>query len=152
MEFYGSAFNNMKGPSIFDRNRNLFFWKSEFVYRTGICFQESDRKQTPIFKLLFENELRFLKTNSNFRKTNFRGGTPLQKPYRAVPPQRVRFLRPFGHKTGIDCPFWSGIGYGFRGNYGSVWTYLSFRFQMSKKERGIFEFERELKKSFLLLF
>ena len=35
------------------------------------------------------------------------------------------------------CPFWSGIGYGFRGNYGSVWTYLSFRFQMNEKERNI---------------
>ena len=32
------------------------------------------------------------------------------------------------------CPFWSGIGYGFRGNYGSVWRYLLFQFQMNKKE------------------
>ena len=30
------------------------------------------------------------------------GGTPLYKPYRYVPPQRVGFLRPFGLKTGID--------------------------------------------------
>ena len=29
--------------------------------------------------------------------------------------------------------FWFGIGYDFRGNYGSVWTYLSFQFKMSKK-------------------
>ena len=28
-------------------------------------------------------------------------------------------------------------GYGFWGNYGSVWTYLSFQFQMYKKERDI---------------
>ena len=135
---------------IFDRNRNLFFWKSEFVYvnwnlfwRIGSKTNSDFRKQlrfsktTPIFKLLFENELRFSKTNSNFRKTNFRGVHPYIS---------------FGYKMGIDCPFWSGIGYGFRGNYGSVWTYLSFQFQMSKKERGIFEFEREFKKSFLLLF
>ena len=29
------------------------------------------------------------------------GGTPLEKPYRHVPPQRVRFLRHFGLKTGM---------------------------------------------------
>ena len=33
----------------------------------------------------------------------------------------------------------SGIGYGFRGNNGSVRTYLSFLFQMKKKEREICE-------------
>ena len=35
------------------------------------------------------------------------------------------------------CPLRSGIGYGFPENYRSVWTYLSFQFQMSKKEREI---------------
>jgi len=30
------------------------------------------------------------------------GGTPLYKPYRYVPPQRVWFLYLFGLKTGID--------------------------------------------------
>ena len=30
------------------------------------------------------------------------GGTPLYKPYRYVPLQRVGFLRRFGLKTGID--------------------------------------------------
>ena len=29
-------------------------------------------------------------------------GTPLDKPYRYVPPQRVGFLSRFGRKTGID--------------------------------------------------
>ena len=38
--------------------------------------------------------------------------------------------------------FWSGTGYAFRENYGSVWTYLSFR------ERIICEFEIDFKKSF----
>ena len=42
------------------------------------------------------------------------------------------------------CSFWSGIGYGFRGNYGSVWTFLSFQFQMSKKEREICKFQIDL--------
>ena len=31
-----------------------------------------------------------------------RGGTPLYKPYRYVPPQRVGFLCRFGLKMGID--------------------------------------------------
>ena len=31
-----------------------------------------------------------------------RGGTPLYKPYRYEPPQRVWFLRRFGLKTGVD--------------------------------------------------
>ena len=44
------------------------------------------------------------------------------------------------------CPFWSGIGYGFRGNYGSDWAYLSFQFQMNKNEVEICEFEMYLKK------
>ena len=44
------------------------------------------------------------------------------------------------------CPFWSGIGYGFRGNYRNVWRYLSFQFQMSKKERKKCEFEMDFKK------
>ena len=35
------------------------------------------------------------------------GRTPLYKPYRYVPPQRVGFFL----KTGIFCPFWSGIVY-----------------------------------------
>ena len=34
-------------------------------------------------------------------------------------------------------PFWSKIWYGFRGNYSSVWTYLSLQFQMNKKERVV---------------
>ena len=56
------------------------------------------------------------------------------KPYRYVPPQGVRFL------WYTLCTFWSGIGYGFRGNYGSVWTSLSFQFQMNinmKRNRHI---------------
>ena len=41
--------------------------------------------------------------------------------YRYVPPQRVGFLCRFGLKTGVDfAHFGLGIGYGFRGNYGSV--------------------------------
>ena len=42
------------------------------------------------------------------------------------------------------CSFWSGIGLSFRGNYGSVWTFLSFQFQMSKKEREICDFQLDL--------
>ena len=57
---------------------------------------------------------------------------------------------PFWSENGYTlCPFWSGIGCGFRGNYGSVLTFLSFQFQMSKKEREIWEFEMDLKNFFV---
>ena len=36
-------------------------------------------------------------------------GTPLYKPCRYVPPQRVGFLRRFGLKTGIDFALESGV-------------------------------------------
>ena len=39
-----------------------------------------------------------------------------------------------------------------RSDYGNVWTYLSFQFQMNKKERVIFEFEMGLKKLILFAF
>ena len=45
--------------------------------------------------------------------------------------------------------FCSEVGYSFRGNYGSVWTYLPFQFQMRKKEREIREFEMDLKNLFV---
>ena len=53
-----------------------------------------------------------------------REGTPLYNPYRYVSPLRVGFLGLFGPKR--LCPFWSGIGYGFLGNYGSVHVIFSF--------------------------
>ena len=38
-----------------------------------------------------------------------------------VPPQRVGFLGRFGPENGYRfCTFWSGIGYSFRGTYGSA--------------------------------
>ena len=80
------------------------------------------------------------------------GDTPLYKPYRYVPLQRVVFAPFWSENWYRLCLFWSGIGYGCRGNYGSVWTYLSFQFQISKKEREICEFEMNFKKYFLLLF
>ena len=50
--------------------------------------------------------------------------TPLYKPYRYVPPQRVTMvfaLGLFGRKTGMHVAhFGLESGYGFRGNYGSV--------------------------------
>ena len=49
-------------------------------------------------------------------------GTLLYKPYRYVLPHRVGLVfAPFGSENGCRlCPFWSGIGYSFRRNYGSV--------------------------------
>ena len=64
------------------------------------------------------------------------GCTPIYKSYRYVLPQRVGFLRHFGLKTDIDfAHFGLESGMTFRGNYESVSTYLSFQFQMIKKER-----------------
>ena len=37
------------------------------------------------------------------------GGTPFYKPFRYVLPKGLGLF-------GLNCPFWSGIGYGFRGN------------------------------------
>ena len=57
------------------------------------------------------------------------GGTPLYKLYRYVPPQRVD-VRRFGLKTGTNfAHFGSGIGYGFRGNYGSDERIYRFNFK-----------------------
>ena len=58
----------------------------------------------------------------------------------------------FGLKTGIDFAricLESGIEASFQGNYGSVWTILSFQFQMSKKERVTREFEMHFIKEIL---
>ena len=52
----------------------------------------------------------------------------------------------------ISTQGWSGTGYGFQGNYGIVWAYLSFQFQMNKKGRLIYEFEVNFKKSLYLAF
>ena len=54
---------------------------------------------------------------------------------------------PPSNPLGVFGSFWSENGYRlclsgkFRGNYGSVWTYSSFQFQMIKKERKICKFE-----------
>ena len=49
--------------------------------------------------------------------------------------------------------FWFGIGYDFRGNYGSVWTYLSFQFKMSKKSlRKKEKYDMRILNRFLELF
>ena len=66
---------------------------------------------------IFFNPISILALNHR----TFRGGTPLYKPYRYVPPQRVGVFAPFWSDNGYTlCLFWSGIWYGFRGNYGSV--------------------------------
>ena len=71
-----------------------------------------------------------------------RGGTPFYY-------GRVGGLGLFGLKT--LRPFCCGIGYGFRGNNGSVheWTYLSLQFQMNKNEIEMFEFEMHLENFFV---
>ena len=81
-----------------------------------------------------------------------RVGTPLYKPYICAAQKGRGFATFWSENRYSPCLFLSGIGHGFRGNYGSVWTYLSFLLKMTKKERKICKFELNLKKSFLLLF
>ena len=58
------------------------------------------------------------------------GGTPLYKPYRYVPPQRVWFLHHFGLKTGIDFKHFgleSGMVFeGTTGVYEHTYRFNSF--------------------------
>ena len=67
--------------------------------------------------------------------------TLLHKPYKYVPPQKLWFLRRFGLKTGKHFAHFgleSCVAFQW-GNYGSVWTYLSFQLQVHKKENVISE-------------
>ena len=86
---------------IFDRNRNLFFWKSEFVYVNWNLFSRIGSKTNSDFRkqLRFSNS--FSKTNSDFRRQ-----TPV---FEKQTSGGVHPYISFGHKTGIDCPFRSGI-------------------------------------------
>ena len=66
-------------------------------------------------------------------------------------PDRVGFLRRFGLKTGIRfAHFGLESGMVFEGTTRvQLRTFLSFQFQMSKKEREICEFEMALKNFFV---
>ena len=64
------------------------------------------------------------------------GYTPLHKPFWHVPPQSRRVNAPLWSENGYRlCPFWSGIGYGFRGSYGRVWTHRFNSNRVRKKEK-----------------
>ena len=59
------------------------------------------------------------------------GSTPSYRSYRYEQPQRGYGVFAVLVWNGYRLAIWSGIGYGFRGNCGSVRTCLSFQFQMS---------------------
>ena len=81
------------------------------------------------------------------------GVHPLYKPYWYVLPQRVGFLRRFGLKMGTDfAHFGLESDMIFKGTTGVHERIYFFQFQMSKKEREIYEFGTDFKKSFLFLF
>ena len=80
------------------------------------------------------SDLRFSTFCFNVNKRE--GGTPLYKPYRHVPPQRVQFLSRFDLKTGIDL---AHVG-------------LELRECMRKKKKEICGFEMYFNKYFLLPF
>ena len=79
------------------------------------------------------------------------GDTPLCKLCRYVPPHRVRCLF-WSENWYTLCPFWSRNGYSFWGNYGSVWTYLSFKFQIrnTERKRNTIRIRNEFEKFFCL--
>ena len=95
---------------------------------------------------------KWLRTLDNTRRNisyDNRGGggsTPLYLHYRYVPLQRVRVLRRFVRKTGIDFAYFglnSGMVF-----VGITWTYLSFQFRINKKKGVTCEFEVDFMKSF----
>ena len=72
-----------------------------------------------------------LKAVSSCSYVRARGGTPLYKVYRYVPPQRVWFLSRFGLKTGIDFDNYglkSGRVFGAGNIYESLQTYFSSQY------------------------
>ena len=79
------------------------------------------------------------------------GGTPLYKPYRYVPHPRVGFLCRFGLKTGIHLNYFrleSSMIFKGIGNYGSVWTYLSFHSKWVRKKEKYANSKRILRNLF----
>ena len=71
------------------------------------------------------------------------GGTLLYKPYRVCAAPKSKVFEPFCLKTGFDfAHFGLESGMVFEGT-----MHLSFQFQMSKKEREIWEFEIDFTKS-----
>ena len=72
------------------------------------------------------------------------GGGVLVLPYISY----IGMLRPIGRVFG---PFWSENGYGFGGNYGTVYERIyRFNSKGSKKEREICEFETGALKNFFV--
>ena len=107
---------------------------------TCTCFLWTER----LYKLLkppFKNWVTILVGLRNKDPPRFcpggGGGTPLYKLYRYVPPHRVGFLRRFNldWKRAYILPILVWNRYGFRGNYGSVWTYLSWKMSKLKERR-----------------
>ena len=122
----------------------FYGWKVEFA-RNGKLWQLSRRFQTLIWRLggmvsqIIQN-LESLRLSRGVDRTAITWPAG-QFPYvsHIVPCQSENELR--------LLPFWTEIGYGFRGNRGSEWTYLSFLFKMNKKERVICKFKMDFTKS-----
>ena len=131
--FYVERSNSNSMQSLFDPKKGLVGIKPKYhrIWDRIACVQPP----LPLIK-----NLRGGDDCSQARIGEFgtRRGKPLYMTYRYILPRRVWFLRRFVMKMGIDfCPFLSGIGCGFRGNYGTVWKYSSFQFQINKEEKVI---------------
>ena len=140
--------------AIFNIQRNGKYFSGWNFYLDILQIQENWAGRnfitnSRVYSLLITRAKVQTEINNNWRMAAFwtrGGGTPLYKPYRYVPPHRVGFLRRFGLKTGIHFGVyilvWNRVW--FSRELRSVWTCLSFQFQMSKKEREICEFEMDL--------
>ena len=83
------------------------------------------------------------KPHAAFSRCWARGGggtTPLYKPYRYVPPQKVSFLRRFGLKTGIDfAHFGLESGMGFEETTGEYERIYRFNSKWIRKKEIFFD-------------
>ena len=122
---------------------NTSLWRTVFFFPLGKLLHSLKIQPASVIRIPADNEHLFLAQSTNshrksaslmkdcnfFYFTNFPGGTPLYKPCRCVPSQRVGFFGLFRFENGYGlCPFWSGIGQKFSRE---LWEGMSVSFILS---------------------
>ena len=99
--------------------------------RTRMLLYKNLQKELQILKRFCKCSGRFVPVFFKLgRLAGGRGGGGGDTHFIYVPPTGQGFCAVLVWKKVYRlCQFCSGIGYGFWGNYGSVWTYLLFQFQ-----------------------
>ena len=124
-------------PSYKASNRYV---QAKSLFSDSECLKECQKQLRSLYqtknrvKIVPWNQINAVHIDENYTDLSWvmdhrkpKGVTKKELNHWYVPPQRVGFLRRFGPQNGYRfCTFWSGIGYSFRGTYGSAWTYLSF--------------------------